>query len=231
MNQQQFTPRKKTILNDYRQPLPTSLEAMPGARNPVQFFWEVKNNGKIVFKVNDGVFVQGQKTTHKEVELDYAERGLVFAALRDAATNPNFVSKSIPIRKKDFVFQNGRGQMSENPITKCTFIFSKDDKGRLVWAYTKGDYKPAVVFTGPNDCCIYTKDAAGNKVEDYSALANYFTLNYVNFFEPILNRIEEENWTPPKPKNPPQGGQNNYGGNQGGNQAPAADTSFDDIDF
>lgn len=230
--QQNFQPRKKTILNDYRMPLPASASPMEGARNPAQFMWELKNNGKIVFKVNDGVYKQGAKNTHKEVELDYHERGMIFEAIRDAINNKDFVNKQIPIRKKDFVFSNGRSQMSDQPILKATMTIRRDDQGIIHWGYSKGDYKVEVSFRGPFDTAVYYKDDQGNRREDFGALSRYSAAAYVRFHEPILNRIEEEHWTPPKQKEGSGGGNgggNNYGG--GGSQPSGDDFDFDDVDF
>lgn len=237
MQQQQFQPRKKTILNDYRMPLPASIAPLEGARNPAQFMWELKNNGKIVFKVNDGVYKQGAKNTHKEVELDWSERGMVFEALRDAVKNKDFVNKQIPIRKKDFVFTGGRSQMSETPILKATFTIRRDEQGIIYWGYSKGDYKVEVSFRGPNDTSVFYKDENGNRREDHGALSRYNAAAYVRFHEPILNRMEEEHWTPPKPK--PDAGNGNYNSNGGGHTGgggskPSADfddSDFDDVDF
>lgn len=235
--QQQFQPRKKTILSDYRMPLPASLVPLEGARNPAQFQWELKNNGKIVFKVNDGVYKQGAKTTHKEVEMDYSERGVVFEAIREAVRNKDFVSKQIAVRKRDFVFTGGRSQMSDQPILKATITIRRDDRGVIFWGYSKGDYKVEVVFSGPNDTVVYYKDSEGNRREDHGALSRYYAMAYVRFHEPILNRMEDEHWTPPKPKpdqNNGGGGYNNNGGgnnnsNYGGNKQPPID-DFDDED-
>lgn len=241
--QQNFQPRKKTILSDYRMPLPASVSPLEGARNPAQFQWELKNNGKIVFRVNDGVYKPGVKTTHKEVELDYSERGVLFEALREAVKNKDFVNKQVAVRKKDFVFTGGRGQMSDQPILKATFTIRRDERGVIYWGYSKGDYKVEVIFNGPNDCVIYYKDEQGQRREDHGALSRYYAMTYVRFHEPILNRMEEEHWTPPKPKEGTgngNGGGNNYGGGNGGNnnyggggnnQAPSTDFDDDDLDF
>lgn len=239
--QQNFQPRKKTILNDYRSPLPATLAPLEGARNPAQFMWEMKNNGKIVFKVNDGVYKQGAKSTHKEVEMDYQERGVVFAALREAATNRDFINKQLVLRKKDFVFTNGRGQMSENPIVKATFTIRRDKDNVIYWGYSKGDYKVEVVFKGPHDTVLYFKDSEGNRKEDRGGLSSFNVVSYVNFHEPILNEMEREHWTPPKPKDGGNGnGGNNNGGGNGGynngggnnyNKPPMTDFDDEDLDF
>lgn len=242
--QQNFQPRKKTALSDYRLPLPSSASPMEGARNPAQFMWEIKNNGKLVFKVNDGVYKQGAKNTHKEIEMDFGERALLFGALREAVEQKNFVNKQIALRKKDFVFTGGRSQMSDSPILKATMTIRKDENGIIHWGYSKGDYKVEVVFRGPHDCVVYYKDEQGNRKEDAGVMSRYYVSGYCRFHEPILNRMEEEHWVPPKPKENAGGGNgggnyggggggnSNYGGNGGGgNSRPSSDFDDEDLDF
>lgn len=247
--------RKKTILSDYRQPHPCTDEPMPGGKYPAQIMWDQKNNGEIVLKISDGIFGEA-KSNHKEVTMDYAHRGILFEAILEAASDPNFTQKSIAVRWKAFVFQGGQGRMSDQPILQCNFIVARDPNGWVTLGYVKGDYKVPVRFKGPKDSVVYIKGPDGNRTEDTGTMSRWAARSWVNFHRPILDRMEQDGWTPPKPKggnangnnngggnnynnNRPQGnnngGGNNYNqgnnGNGGGNSAPAPVDDFDGIDF
>ena len=74
----QGTPRKKSFLNDWRQPHPATDAPLEGGKYPAQFMWEVTNAGKIVLKISDGVFKEGAKSPHKEVEMNGYDRNILF---------------------------------------------------------------------------------------------------------------------------------------------------------
>ena len=209
-------PRKKNILNDWRQPLPSSDEPVAGGKYPAQLVWEQKNNGAIVLKINDGVFQENAKGNHKEVEIGYGDRNALFQAMGDAARDPNFGTKQIAVRKKQFTFQNGQRRMSDQPVVQCYLTVSRNERGVTV-GYSKGDYKVQIRFKGANDSTVFSKDAAGERFEDHGLMSRWFTLGYISFHEPLLNDMEDKGWEPPKPKGDTGGGGGNSGGyNQGG---------------
>lgn len=226
-----FTPRKKTLLTDYRQPHPISTEPVAGAKYPAQLMWDQANNGKIMLKINDGVYKEGAKATHKEVEMDYAHRGILFEALLEATTDVNFKTKQIPIQWKQFVFAGGQGRMSQDPVLQVLFTISRDPQGRITLGWSKGDYKLQFLFKGPKETNkIFMKNDAGERVEDYGTMSRWSVRAWVNFHRPLLDRMDNDSWEPPKPKDgqpAPAGRQNNN--SSGGND----DDSFadDDADY
>lgn len=240
--------RKKTIINDYRQPHPTTEEPMPGGKYPAQLMFDQKNNGEIVMKISDGIFGE-QKSNHKEVPLDYMHRGILFEAIMEAATDPQFTQKSIAVRWKQFVFQQGGGRMSDQPILQCNLIVARGQDGRIMLGYVKGEYKAQFFFKGPKDTVVYIKSQDGNRSEDVGVMSRWSAKSWVNFHRPLLDRMDTEGWTPPKPKNNTNnngggfgggnnnrgnGGGNSYNGNNGngggGNNMPETD-DFDNLNF
>lgn len=192
--------RKKTILTDYRQPHPVSTVPMEGSKYPAQLMFDQALTGKIVLKVNDGVYKEGGKATHKEVEMDYAHRGALFEAILEATTNENFNTKQIAVQWKGFVFASGGGKLSENPILQVFLTVVRDKQGCIALHWTKGDYKPIFKFKGPKDTVVYVKNEAGERVEEPGVMSRWAARAWVNFHRPLLDRMEEESWAPPVPK-------------------------------
>lgn len=222
------TPRKKFLLNDWRQPLPATDSPIDGGKYPAQFVWEQKNNGAIVLKVNDGVYKEGGKGTHKEVEMNWANRNDLFEALLEASNNPDFTIAQLVVKSKQFVFQGGQSRMSTEPVVQVTLTIGRDDKGAISLGYSKGDYKALGRFKGANENVVITKNAAGERVEDHGLLSRWAVRRYVNFHRPILDRMELDGWEPPKPRGE-AAGSNNSGGGGGSRPTPAADhDAFDD---
>lgn len=223
---QQFTPRKKTLLDDWRQPHLATLEPMEGGKYPATLIWQQKNNGGIVLKVNDGVWKEGAKQNHKEVEMGYAERGILFEAILEAANNPDFGTKQFVIRKRQFVRGPNGNQLSDSPITQGTFTVMRKENGEIHLGYSRGDYKPLFVFKGPYESVLLTR-GDGERVEDTGLMSRLAARMWVNFHRPILDRMENEGWQPPKPRN---NGNNNNGGNRGGNNYGSGSNSSDGFD-
>lgn len=231
--------RKKTLLDDWRQPHPATLQPMPGGKYPAQGVFQQKNNGAIVFKISDGVFNQGQKTNHKEVELNYADRGILFEAVLQACSDPNFGTKQLTIQKKGFIKMGGQSKISDNPIVNGVFTIIRDTNGVITLVYSKGDFKAPLVFRGPNDTVLYMKNEAGERVEDRGTLSRWAARNWVNFHREVLDEMERERWEPRPPRDNGGGGggngggNSNYGGGNGGGNGGGSnfDDSFDDTDF
>lgn len=199
-DQPQFTPRKKLFLNDWRQPHPTSEAPLEGAKFPAQFLWELTNAGKVVFKINDGIWKEGAKTTHKEVEMGAYQRGILFNSLLEAANNPEFTIKQYIIKKPGFVRTGGQSRMSDQPITHGTFTIKRDDRGVITLGYSKGDYKTTTSFRGPNNDVIMMRNEAGELVEDIGFMSRMYLRSWVDFHKRVLDRMELDGWTPPVPK-------------------------------
>jgi hypothetical protein len=234
-----FTPRKKILLNDYRQPHPTSIEPVAGAKYPAQLMWEQANNGKLMLKVNDGVYKEGAKTNHKEVEMDYMHRGVLFDALIEATTNPDFKTRQIAVQWKQFVFAGGSGRMSDQPVLQVFLTITRDKDGCITLGYSKGDYKVQFKFKGPKDTVVYMKNDAGERYIDEGVMSRWAVRAWVNFHRPILDNMDTTSWEPAKPKDGApaaggnRGGNGGGGGNSGGgNDFDSGGNSFDeDVDF
>lgn len=232
-----FTPRKKTLLTDYRQPHPVSTEPVPGAKYAAQLMWDQANNGKIMLKVNDGIYKEGAKSNHKEIEMDYAHRGVLFEALLEATTDSNFKTKQIPVQWKQFVFAGGSGRMSDQPVLQVFFTVIRDAQGRITLGWTKGDYKVQFLFKGPKDTTVYIKNDEGERVEDHGIMSRWSVRAWIGFHRPILDRMDNDGWEPPKPKEgaPASGGgnqrPNNNAANGGGFDNNSGGGFDDDVDF
>lgn len=223
--------RKKTLLDDYRQPHPATKEPLQGGKYPAQGMFQQKKNGTIVFKINDGVYVQGGQgsVNPKEVELNYADRTAIFNAVREAATDPNFGTAQIVIAKRQYVFSGGQSKLSENPITQATFTVVRTDKGVVGLGYSKGDYKAQLIFKGANFTTVYVKNEAGDRVEDSGMISRWVARGWVTFHEDLLNRMEMAGWEPPKPRDNDSNGDRNRGNNNNSNAGYGND-SVDDMD-
>lgn len=222
--------RKKTLLDDWRQPHPSTLQPMPGGKYPATGVWQQKNNGAIVFKINDGVFNRDQKSNHKEVELSYSDRGCLFEAILQATTDANFGTKQIVVQKKQFIKSGGQSKISDNPIVQAMFTIIRDPNGVISFVYSKGDYKPQIVFRGPNDTVLYMKNEAGEKVEDRGTMSRWAARTWVQFHQERLNTMECAAWEPRVPK---EGASNSYNNNNNNNSGGSSepDSFGDDIDF
>lgn len=226
-----FTPRKKMYLNDWRMPHPASDAPMEGGKYPAQFMWELTNAGKVVLKISDGVYKEGAKSPHKEVELDMYHRNILFEALLEATNNPEFGTKQLVVKKHQFVRTGGASRMSDAPITQITLTIIRDADGIITLGYSKGDYKVKTRFKGPNQSVILVRNAGGETVEDLGVMSRMYVRSWIKFHQPVLDRMELEGYEPPKPREGTGGGAVvQRPSNQ--NQSNLNDGTFDDdIDF
>lgn len=220
--------RKKTLLTDYRQPHPLSTAPVEGAKYPAQLMWDQTLKGKITLKVNDGIWKEGGagKTNHKEVEMDYMHRNMLFEALLEATTDANFSTKQIPVQWKQFVFAGGQSKMSDQPVVQVFLTIVRDKAGCISLVWTKGDYKVTFKFKGPKETTVYVKNAEGIREEDHGLMSRWTVRAWIAFHRPMLDRMENDAWEPPVPKE-------GAGGGGGGSQrsAPAqSNDGFDDDD-
>lgn len=227
--------RKKTMLNDWRQPHPATLKPLDGGKYPCTAIWEQKISGTfpIVLKFNDGVYNKDAKTNHKELEMDYRMRGKLFQALIEACEDPNFDTKQIVFQKPQFIRVGGASKLSENPIVQGMFTISRKD-GVIGMTYTKGDFKVPIVFGGDYDV-VYVKNAEGEKVEDRGLMSRWSCKAWIEFHRKRLDTIEESAWEPPKPKGDTGGGgggnRNGNGGSGGGGGGRSNFDDFEDPEF
>lgn len=235
-NNRNFTPREKVITNDWRLPHPKSANPVEGAKFPAQLLFDRKNNGEICLKVNDGVFQEGKSNAHKEVTLNFYQRGLIFEALLEAVSNPDFESKSVQIKERAFVHSGGGSRLSENPVIKISIVITKDSEGVINVGYSKGDYRVMFQMLGPNESTILVRKNGETK-EDKALTSRCYVRTWVNFHQKLLEQWELEGWKPHEPKggNGGSGGNRNFNNSSqssgGGNSANSFDDDFDDIDF
>lgn len=217
--QQSFQARKKLLINDlYRGQLKS--ETIPdGSKYPATAFFELANNGRIFFKVNDGNY--DPKNKNKEVELCADDRNSIFNLIKLAATSKDFETASYEVMDRKFIFAGGQSKLSENPINLATFTIAKDKRGVIILLYVKGDYKQKFSFTQPNHSKLMIKKD-GEMVHNYELLSSIYATAWCDRLSVYLNKLEEDNYVPPKPKE----GSNNYSKSSGGSSMP--DTSFDD---
>ncbi|WZX10417.1 hypothetical protein ACP1_0128 [Aeromonas phage ACP1] len=213
MSQQQaFQRRTPILLSDYRYPSPMSREPVEGAKYPARWVWEQGLDGKIYFKVNDGVFGKDDRNAKmKEVEMSVYDRGALFELMKDACDNANFTKTQYHVKKVTF---GAGGRLNEHASTLGIFTVMRSQEGRISVGYTKGTYKVMFDFKSPFDSMIMVaKD--GEPREDAGLMSRVFCKAFINFCGPYLDKLEVEGYKPREPKN--AGGNNNSGGNSGWN--------------
>lgn len=243
MSQQQvFQRRAPSILSDYRYPSPMSREPVDGAKYPARWTWEQGLDGKIYFKVNDGVFGKDDRNAKmKEVEMSVYDRGALFELMKDACDNANFTKTQYHVKKVTF---GAGGRLNEHASTLGIFTVMRSQEGRISVGYTKGTYKVMFDFKSPFESMIMVaKD--GEPREDAGLMSRVFCKSFINFCGPYLDKLEVEGYKPriKNESNNNSGGNsgwngnggNNWNGNGGGNnssQRKPDPTSFDDdLDF
>lgn len=213
MSQQQaFQRRPQLMCNDYRYPAPMSREPVDGAKYPARWTWEQGLDGKIYFKVNDGVFGKDDRNAKmKEVEMSAMDRLSLFELMKDACDNANFTKTQYHVKKVTF---GAGGRLNEHPSTLGIFTVMRSQEGRISVGYTKGSYKVMFEFKSPFDSMIMVaKD--GEPCEDPGLMSRVYCKAFINFYGPYLNELEIAGYKPRESKN--AGGNNNSGGNSGWN--------------
>ena len=239
MSQQQaFQRRTPILLSDYRYPSPMSREPVDGAKYPARWTWEQGLDGKIYFKVNDGVFGKDDRNAKmKEVEMSVYDRGALFELMKDACDNANFTKTQYHVKKVTF---GAGGRLNEHASTLGIFTVMRSQEGRISVGYTKGTYKVMFDFKSPFESMIMVaKD--GEPREDAGLMSRVFCKSFINFCGPYLDKLEVEGYKPriKNESNNNSGGNsgwngnggNNWNGNGGGNnssQRKPDPTSFDD---
>ena len=242
---QAFQRRPQLLCNDYRYPAPMSREPVEGAKYPARWTWEQGLDGKIYFKVNDGVFGKDDRNAKmKEVEMSAMDRGALLELMRNACDDPNFTKTQYHVKKITF---GAGGRLNEHPSTLGIFTVMRSQDGRISVGYTKGSYKVMFDFKSPFESMIMVaKD--GEPREDAGLMSRVFCKAFINFYLPYLNELEIQAYKP-RTKNEVSStgsGQNNWnndrarnnnnsgwGGNNSSQRKPDP-SSFDDdemLDF
>lgn len=220
--------REKNIFNDYRLPHPQTKTIAEGSKYHGQLTWAITSGGEIVMLCNDGVYDPNNKNAGrmKEVKLTPMDRGSLFSLIRSAAGDKDFTKSTLPIRRKEFVFENGRSRLSESPITICEFTVIRTPKGEIDLGYRKGDYRVLYGLTNPNNLMKTFKD--GQWQEDPGMTSRVYVDGYLTWIENGLNTLENARHQPPKPKN---GGDNNSNSNNNNRSNSGYSDSSSDGDF
>lgn len=218
-----FQSRKKILINDYNHNQLKTENVPEGSKYPATGFFELANNGKIYFKVNDGNY--DPKNRNKEINLQADDRNSIFNLIRLAATSKDFETAVYEVTKHEFIFSGGRSKLSENPIVVASFSVAKDKRGVILLRYTKGDYKQLFAFTKPNHSKLLVKKD-GTMVESTEIMSSIYAKGWCDRMETYLNRLEEDNYQPPVPKDKKS---NNFS-NSNSNSSPSYNDSYDDDD-
>lgn len=254
-NQQgQFQRRPQTQFNDYRYPMPASEAPVDGAKYPARWTWEMGLDGKIYFKVNDGVFGKDDRNAKsKEVHLSNMDRNALFQLMREACDNAQFTKAQYHV--KQITFGQG-GRLNDHPSTLGIFTVIRTQEGKIQVGYTKGTYKVMFVFNSPFESIIMVQKD-GEVHEDKGLMSRVYCKAFIEYCTKFLDQYEWEQYKPRERKdqgnnnnggnnnrggnggwNNNQGGGNNWGGNNnsGGNQgggrsAPPVDFDDTEIDF
>ena len=190
---QAFQRRPSLISNDYRYPAPMSREPVEGAKYPARWTWEQGLDGKIYFKVNDGVFGKDDRNAKmKEVEMSAMDRGALLELMRNACDDPNFTKTQYHVKKVTF---GAGGRLNEHPSTLGIFTVMRSQDGRISVGYTKGSYKVMFDFKSPFESMIMVaKD--GEPREDPGLMSRVFCKAFINFYLPYLNELEIKEYRP-----------------------------------
>lgn len=234
MAQPNSNARRKTIFDDWKQPQAATIDPVQGGKYPATWIIQQKSNGKIVMKINDGIYDPNSKSNHKEVEMNWSDRNALMEGILEACEDPNFETSQMVIRKKDFIKSGGQSKISDNPIVKGMFTIDRNkNTGVISVTYRKGEYDAKIVFRGAFDTVLYRKGADGQKYEDHGTLSRWAAKAWVKWHQDPVNQMEREMYEPPAPKeNSFQQRDNNGGAGKGRNNSDSDfDSTYDDDDF
>ncbi|WNV45872.1 hypothetical protein [Aeromonas phage AerS_266] len=228
----EFQRRPGSMLNDYRYPMPMSEQPVEGAKYPARWTYELGLDGKIYFKVNDGVYGKDDRNAKlKEVALSAMDRNSLFNLMREACDNKDFTKAQYHV--KQVTFGNG-GRLNDHPSTLGIFTVVRNPEGKISVGYSKGTYKVMFHFNSPFESIILVQKD-GEPQEDKGLMSRVYCKAFIEFSAKILDKYEIENYKPREKKdanNNGGGNNNNNGGNRsGGSQPPANSSDFDDVDF
>lgn len=221
--QQQFQRRPETMFTDYRYPMPQSSEPVEGAKYPARWTWSFGLDGKVYFKVNDGVFGKDDRNAKlKEVHLSNMDRNALFNLMRDAIDDPNFTMGQYHV--KQITFGQG-GRRNDHPSTLGTFTVIRTKEGKLNVGYSKGTYKVMFEFNSPYESIILVKKD-GEAVEDRGLMSRVFAKAFIDYSQKFCDQYEWDAYKPRERKDANGGGNNSWGGGNGGNNNGGGNNSW-----
>lgn len=200
MSQPNSNARRKTIFDDWKQPQASTIDPVQGGKYPATWIIQQKSNGKVVMKINDGIYDPNSKSNHREVEMNWSDRNALMEGILEACNVEGFETRQLVIRKKDFIKTGGQSKISDNPIVKAMFTIDRSKGGVISVIYRKGEYDAKIVFRGANDTVLYMKNAEGVKVEDHGTLSRWAARAWVKWHQDPVNQMERDMYEPPAPK-------------------------------
>lgn len=232
MNQQFQGPRRpQTIFNDYKYDMPKSTEPVSGQKFKARWTWELGNNGKVYFKIQDGAYGRDDPNAkNKEIELSFFERDALFAVLEEACANKDFKMQQVQIRDK--LYNQQMRKWNEEASIEATFTVRKEENGEIRVAYARGTYKVNFVFNHEH-LLVMTKDASGNAAASVEIASRIYTRSFISFSRKFLDLHEWDKYKRPESKNGNNNNNNNNknGNNNNNNNSNAMPDFDDDIDF
>lgn len=236
MQQQQFPRRPQTIFNDFKYDMPKSTKPVEGAKFPATWMWEIGNNGKIYFKVNDGIYGQNdQNAKNKEVELTFIQRNQLFFILEEAVRDKDFTSSQVIISKQQW--NRAANRMNDEPSVQATFTIVRTKEGEIRINFARGTYELMFVMND-NKLIVRSKDVDGVK-ENVGLASRAYVSAFVRFSQKFLDAEEWNRYTR-ETKESKSGGagggnnnryQNNNSTGGGSNNAPKDFDDDIDMDF
>lgn len=218
-NNQQFARRPKSMLSDFRYPLPRSDKPFEGSKYPATWNWELGLSGQVFMKINDGKFGKDDPNAKlKEVELGWADRNALFNLIENAINDENFGKGQYHVKKVQF---GSSGRLNDFPSTLATFTVIRDSAGKIHVGYTKGTYKIMFTFTSPNESVIlFTGKDGGEPQPQPGLMSRCYAKAFIDHSRKFLDQYEWDNYKEKEKKgdnNNNGGGRNNWGGGNNNN--------------
>lgn len=221
--QSKFPRRPSTIFNDFKYPMPRSTKPVEGAKFPAIWMWEIGLNGKIFFKVRDGLEGSDDRNAkNKEVELTFSQRNSLLFTLQEAVSNPEFQSAQVQVKKRLYNPQTKR--FNDDPSILATFTVIRTKSGEIKVHFARGSYE--LVFNMNDELLsMRTKNMEGSMEDNVGLASRAYTSSFIKFSEKFLD-IEEWNRYSRETKNDTKSNSNNNTQNNS-----QSSTDFDDEDF
>ena len=222
-----FPRRPATLFNDFKFAMPRSTKPVEGAKYPATWTWEIGLTGKIMFKVNDGIYgTEDRNAKNKEVELNAFDRNSLLFVLQEAVSDKDFASTQVFIRAK--LYNNQTGRFNDTPSVMATFTIIRTKAGEIKVNYARGNYELTFNMADEN-LLMKTKDINGGVVENPGLASRAYTSSFIKFSSKFLDQEEWNRYSREDKKGKTGGGSG--GGKQGASQQSSTPSDFVDEDF
>lgn len=233
MAQETFARRPQTMFNDFRYPMPVTDKPVDGAKYPARWSWEEGLDGKIYFKVVDGIWgAEDKNAKSKEVEMCAMDRNSLFNLMKEACDNTNFTKAQYNVKRRTF---GSGGRLNDHPSVLATFTVVRTQEGKIAVAYRKGTYQVTFPFVAPFESTIVIP-SDGEPKEDHGLMSRVYCIAFIDFCAKFLDDYEFTHYKPRERKDGNGNGGNrtnnnsSNNNNNGSRQAPPNDFDID-IDF